>query len=401
MSILSGIRVVDMATYIAAPAAATILSDFGAEVIKVERPPHGDPYRYLSLVPGMPISPEHYCWLLDGRNKKSLALNLSTAGSRAVVEKLAAWCDVWITNFQPEHLQKFQLRYEDLAPLNSRMIYGHVSGYGETGAESGKPGYDATAYWARSGLMAGMHNAGADPVQSPAGFGDHPTSMALFGAIMMALYQRERTGKGAKVSTSLIANGAWSNSCPLQAAFVGAEWPERRTRTRPSNPLVNHYLSKDGRRFMLCLLVPDQDWLRLCRAFDWGQLAGDPRFNSPQTRRENSSQLVALIDARAAEKTLAEWTAVFEAHEIVWGVVPDTRDLVNDPQMEASGAFGTIEGTNWKTVMSPIHMQGEEKLKPRLAPGVGQDSEEILKRLGYSEQEIRALANSGATQLKD
>src|SRR3984957_6020220 len=217
--ILSGLRVIDCGTYIAGPAAAAILSDFGAEVIKIERPPHGDPYRYLPLMPGMPVSDQNYCWILDDRNKKSLALNLNDDQARAALLKLVATADIFITNYQPQLQRKFGLTYEDLAPLNDRLIHASVTGYGEHGEDAEKPGYDATAYWARSGLMHQMHNGDADPVQSPAGLGDHPTSVTLFAGIMMALYRRQLTGQGSKVSTSLMANGAWANGCAIQAAL--------------------------------------------------------------------------------------------------------------------------------------------------------------------------------------
>src|SRR5271155_3160748 len=163
--ILSGLRVIDCGTYIAGPAAAAILSDFGAEVIKIERPPYGDPYRYLPQVPGMPISDQNYCWILDDRNKKSIALNLGDPEAHRVLLKLVATADIFVTNYQPQSLRKFQLTYEDLAPSNPRLIHASITGYGEHGEDAEKPGYDATAYWARSGLMYGMHNGDAEPVQ--------------------------------------------------------------------------------------------------------------------------------------------------------------------------------------------------------------------------------------------
>ncbi len=171
---LSGIRVIDCGTYIAAPAAAVVLSDFGAEVIKIERPPYGDPYRYLSLVPGMPVSPLYYCWILDDRNKKSVALDLNDPAARDALLKLVAQSDVFITNYQPQLARKFRVEYDDLAPINPRLIYGYLSGYGLAGEETEKPGYDMTAYWARSGMMAALHNADAEPVPSPPGFGIIP-----------------------------------------------------------------------------------------------------------------------------------------------------------------------------------------------------------------------------------
>jgi crotonobetainyl-CoA:carnitine CoA-transferase CaiB-like acyl-CoA transferase len=163
-------------------------------VIKIERPPYGDPYRYLSLVPGMPVSPHYYCWTLTGRNKRSVALDLNDVAARAVLLKIVAGADVFITNYQPPLVVKFGLGYQELSALNERLVYAYLTGYGEAGDECEKPGYDITAFWARSGLMNTMHNADAQPAQSPAGFGDHPTSMALFAGIMLALYRREITG---------------------------------------------------------------------------------------------------------------------------------------------------------------------------------------------------------------
>ncbi len=395
MSILTGIRVVDLATYIAGPAAATIMSDFGAEVIKVERPVTGDPYRYLSQVPGMPVSEEQYCWLLDSRNKKSLGLDLSHSESGEVIEKLVKWCDVLITNFLPARIARFRLAHEDLSPWNERMIYAQVTGYGETGEEAAKPGYDSTAYWARSGLMGMMYNGGADPSLSVAGFGDHPTAVALFAAIMMALYQRRQTGKGMKVSTSLLANGAWSNSCQIQAAFAGAEWGEKRNRANPNNPLVNHYVTRDGRRLLLTLLEPERDWQRLCRALGWEDRLNEERFRTPAARRENARALVALMDAEIACKSLDEWSRIFQDHDIIWALVPSIQDVTRDRQMDAAGVFQDFEDAPFRTVLSPIQLDGVAKRSPRLAPGVGEHSIEVLQATGFTDDRIAALRKSG------
>ncbi|MBI1786174.1 MAG: CoA transferase [Acidobacteria bacterium] len=394
--ILSGIRVIDAATYIAAPAAAAVLADFGAEVIKVERPPHGDPHRYLSLVPGNPVSDQPYCWILDGRNKRSIALNLAVPQGRDVLLKLVATADVFITNYQPQLLDKFRLTYEELRPLNERLIYAQVSGYGETGEEMHKPGYDMTGYWARSGLMDYIHNADADPAQSPAGFGDHPTSMAVFGAIMLALYHRQRTGQGIKVSTSLMANGAWSNSCLLQAALCGAEWTVKRTRRQPHNPLVNHYLSADGKRFILCLLDPLKDWKALCDAVGRPELIGDPRFDTPYQRRANGGALVEILDAEFASHDMEYWTNQFRRHEVIWGPVPSTQQVARDPQMAATGVFPELAGGDGlRTVANPVNVHGIEKEAPRMAPAVGQHTVEILESLGFTGDQIRQLRDRG------
>jgi crotonobetainyl-CoA:carnitine CoA-transferase CaiB-like acyl-CoA transferase len=378
---LSGIRVIDCGTYIAAPAAAVVMSDFGADVIKIERPPYGDPYRYLSLVPGMPLSPQYYCWTLTGRNKRSVALDLMTA-------------DVFITNYQPPLVAKFGLGYSELAALNERLVYAYLTGYGEAGDECEKPGYDITAYWARSGLMNTMHNADAQPAQSPAGFGDHPTSMALFGGIMLGLYQREITGRGLNVTTSLMANGAWSNACGLQAAMVGAEFLPKRTRETTVNPIVNHYVTRDQKRFLTCCLDPKKDWPNLCHALEKVELIHDPRFVTPELRRENGAQLVAIIDAAVAQKDMLEWKEIFRRNDVIWGPVATTQEAAADPQMEANGVYAEIE-PGLRTVSNPLTVAGMKKVKPGMAPAVGQHTVEVLRSLGYTDDAIGELVLRG------
>ncbi len=393
--ILSGIRVVDCGTYIAGPAAAVVMSDFGAEVIKIERPPYGDPYRYLSLVPGMPVSPLPYCWILDGRNKKSVALDLNDHGARQALLAIIRSADVFITNYQRPLVQKFRVAYQDLAPHNPRLIYAHLTGYGETGDDSNQPGYDMTAYWARSGLMQTMYNADAEPSASPAGFGDHPTSMALFGGIMLGLYRREITGQGMNVTTSLMANGAWANACSIQAALVGAEFLPKWTRSTTVNPIVNHYVTRDQRRFITCCLDPKKDWPNLCRALHHPELIDDPRFRTPELRRANSAELVAIIDASVGSKDMAEWKEILRSNDVIWGPVPGTQQAAQDPQMEANGVFAEIQ-PGLRTVANPLTVAGVEKTKPRMAPGVGEHTAEVLLSVGLTEEAIRGLFERGA-----
>ena len=394
---LSGLRVIDCGTYIAGPAAAVVMSDFGAEVIKIERPPYGDPYRYLGLVPGMPVSEMPYCWILDGRNKKSIALDLSDSAAREVLLKLAASADVFITNYQAPLIQKFRVGYEDLAALNDRLIYALITGYGLAGEDCEQPGYDATAYWARSGLMDTMRNADAEPATSPAGFGDHPTSMALFGAIMLALYRREITGRGMSVTTSLMANGAWAHSCGIQAALVGAQFWPKWTRSTTVNPLVNHYVTRDQQRFFTCCLDPKKDWPNLCDALGRPELIDDPRFATPELRRANGQKLVAIMDSAVAQKDMSEWKEIFRRHGVIWSPVPSTQQAASDPQMEANGIYQEIE-PGLRTVMNPLTLAGVEKVKPRKAPGVGEHTVEVLQGLGYSEHAIADLLHRGVAR---
>ena len=392
--LLSGVRVIDCGTYIAGPAAAVVMSDFGAEVIKIERPPYGDPYRYLSLVPGMPTSPLHYCWILDGRNKKSVALDLNDHAARQALMAIVATADVFITNYQKPLVQKFRVAYQDLAPHYPRLIYAHLTGYGDAGDDCNQPGYDMTAYWARSGLMSTMHNAGAEPTQSPAGFGDHPTSMALFAGIMLGLYRRQITGAGMNVSTSLMANGAWANACGIQAALVGAEFPPKWTRSTTVNPIVNHYVTRDKQRFITCCLDPKKDWPNLCRALDHPELIDHPRFATPELRRANGPELVAIIDAIIARQDMAEWKEIFRRNGVIWGSVPSTQHAAFDPQMEANQVFTEIE-PGLRTVTNPLTIAGAEKVKPRMAPEVGEHTVEVLRSVGYDQETIRGLIQRG------
>ena len=212
--IFEGLKVLDCASFIAAPAAATVLSDFGADVIKIEPPGAGDPYRNLPNLPGYPHSEHNFAWMLEARNKRSLALDLSKPEGQAVLHKLAAEADVFITNYPPQVRERLGITHAHLAPSNERLIYASFTGYGEKGEEANKPGFNSNAYWARSGLMdlvrADEHTT---PARSIAGMGDHPCAMAFYGAIVTALYKRERTGKGSHVASNLMANGVWAASC--------------------------------------------------------------------------------------------------------------------------------------------------------------------------------------------
>jgi crotonobetainyl-CoA:carnitine CoA-transferase CaiB-like acyl-CoA transferase len=402
-NLLSGLRVIDCGTYIAGPAAATMMSDFGADVIKIERPHGGDPYRYLSFLPGMAVSEHNYCWLLDARNKRSLAVDLRDEAGREVLRKLVATADVFITNYPPDLADKFQVRYEDIAPLNPRLIYAQITGYGEAGDDSNRPGYDTTAYWARSGLTGIMFDLTTATGATPCGTGDHPVALALFGAIMLALYQRQLTGLGSKVSTSLMATGAWSNSCQIQAAMLGAEFPPRRTRFTSLNPLVNQYQTRDGQRFILCCLDTKYDWGRICRAIGRTDLIEDPRYSTAEARYENA-EVIALLDEAFATKDMAEWRELFDEHSVIWGPIPTIANVAADAQMKANGVFAEFDHPQLgsvSTINNPINVKGVEKEKPRLAPEIGQHSFEILNGLGYDDGAIRELLLRGVIAAPD
>src|SRR5437763_2987894 len=218
--LLDGIRVIDAANFIAGPVSTTIMADFGADVIKVE-PPTGDVYRVRGA--GYVPSPYNYPWIVDNRTKRSIAIDLRTKDGQAILHRLVRDVDVFVTNAPLDSRERLRVRYEDLSPLNARLVYASISAYGETGEEASKPGFDSIAWWARTGLMDLVRpSPDSAPARSLPGMGDHPTGMSLFGAIMAGLYHRERTGRGTMVATSLMANGLWWNAIQVQGILCRA-----------------------------------------------------------------------------------------------------------------------------------------------------------------------------------
>ena len=234
MPLLDGLRVIDSASFIAGPVATTILADLGADVIKLE-PPDGDPYRHRTGGPGVPDSPYNYRWIVDNRTKRGLALDLRRAEGRAVLHRLVRAADVFVTNTPLDSRARLGIRWEDLAPLNTRLIYASITAYGERGEEAPRSGFDSTALWARTGLMDLVRpSPDSPPSRSLPGMGDHPTGVSLFAAIMSALYRREKTGTGTMVSTSLMANGLWWNASRCRRCCRARGWRcGRPARIRP------------------------------------------------------------------------------------------------------------------------------------------------------------------------
>src|ERR1700754_714428 len=232
-NVFSGLKVVDLASFIAGPGAAVILSDFGADVIKVE-PPTGDLYRTVYNIPPYPRAKDNYAWHLNNRNKRGMALDLKSPGAAAVLERLVKWADVLIVNTPHPARKKLKLEYQDVAAWNPRLIYADLTGFGEKGPDADLPGFDITAYCARSGLLSMTRDAGAPPTWPVAGSGDNATAVGLYSAIVTALYRRERTGKGSYVTTSLLAEGVWSASVSIQAALCEAKFYGLHDRSNPA-----------------------------------------------------------------------------------------------------------------------------------------------------------------------
>jgi formyl-CoA transferase len=395
--IFEGLKVLDCASFIAAPAAATVLSDFGADVVKIEPPGSGDPYRNLPNLPGYPHSEHNFAWMLEARNKKSIALDLSQAEAQAVLYRLVAEADVFITNMPPSVRNKLGITYDHLAHRNERLIYASFTGYGEKGEEANKPGFDSNAYWARSGLMDLVRaDEETTPARSVAGMGDHPCAMAFYSAIVTALYRRERTGKGGHVSTNLMANGIWANGVLAQAKLCGAKFERRRPRAQALNAVTNHYRCKDGRWIILSLLNEERQWPALARCLGREELIADARFVTKADRHARSVELIAIFDQVFATKDLAEWRKLLDGNGLVFGVVGILDDVANDRQMLDNNVLVPFENDTMLTINSPIWIDGTRKVQPRKPPGVGEHSDEILRNAGYDDAAIRKLRASGA-----
>jgi crotonobetainyl-CoA:carnitine CoA-transferase CaiB-like acyl-CoA transferase len=391
--IFDGLKVIDCASFIAGPAAATVMSDFGAAVVKIEPPGAGDPYRRRAIpVPERPLNPG---FILDARNKQSLALDLRAEAGRAVLYRLVRDADVFITNYPPPVRQRLHITYDDLRPLNPRLIYASFTGYGETGPEANKPGFDATAWWARSGLMH-LVRAGEEvtPARSLPGMGDHPSAMATYGAIVTALYQRERTGKGNYVSSSLLANGLWANGCSVQAALCGDRVAPQPPREQAVNALRVHYQCRDGRWLLLSIASDEWRWekFKACLA---DPALDDPDFATVERRDKHAGKLLAVLDRVFATRDLAEWRHVLDEAGIIFGIVAETQDIAGDEQVLAAGHLVPFADADFMTVNSPIEIAGQAKIRPRLAPNVGEHSDRVLRDAGYGEAEIAALRDAG------
>src|SRR4051794_3304580 len=292
-NIFSGMKVVDLASFIAGPSAAVILGDFGADVIKVE-PPSGDLWRHGHQIPPQPQAAEPYPWHLANRNKRGVTLDLKAAGAPRVLEKLVKWADVLIVNTPHPARKRLNLEYDDVTGWNPRLIYADVTGFGEKGPDADLPGFDITSYWARSGLLSMTRDAGVPPTWPVAGSGDNATAVGLYSAIVTALYRRERTGQGSYVTTSLLAEGVWAASVSIQAALCDAKFYGLHDRTHPANAAMNVYRAADGTWFVL-IVTPDK-LVAVAKAIGRPDLLTDPRFSDPAKLMTNMPQLTAILD---------------------------------------------------------------------------------------------------------
>jgi crotonobetainyl-CoA:carnitine CoA-transferase CaiB-like acyl-CoA transferase len=394
---LEGIRVLELGFWVAGPAAAGILADWGAEVIKLE-PPDGDPMRGLFLTAAgvdVPINPP---FELDNRGKRSISVNLAQAEGRAVAAKLIERADVLVTNLRMGALARVGLDFPSVHAINRRLVYCNLTGYGTSGPDRDRPAYDVGAYWARAGVAMSLAPKGAEPPQQRGGMGDHTTAIAAVSAVCAALVARQRTGVGQFVSTSLLRTGVyilgWDVNTRLRLGRVESPYD----RHHIPNPLVNCYRGADGKWFWLLGLQADRHWPDLVRALDDPALRDDPRFADIRVRREHATACVAALDAIFATRPTAHWTAAFDAAGMWWAPVQTIGEMLDDPQARAGGVVtqaAVADGTA-EMVASPADFAGTPLATPAMAPELGQHTEEVLLELGYDWEQIAALREGGA-----
>jgi len=397
--LLEDIRVIDAASFIAGPAAATIMSDYGADVIKIEPPEVGDSLRWLISRGQMPEGPEDYCWQLTSRNKRSVALNLKDTEAQDILIDLVKTADVFITNMPFPIREKLKIRAEDIRPHNDQLIYASMSGYGEVGPDANRTAYDSLAWWARSGLMDFVRPSSlSPPAWSTPGMGDHPTATALFGAIMTALYRREKTGKGTEVSTSLMANGAWANACFIQGALMEVEFSDR-TNPPPRHPFGDIYSTKDNRQVALAILGR-KEWPKLAKALGREDWLSDSRFEDGGLVK-NQEDLRQEFSLEFANRDTEEINSLLKESGVTFGFIGKITDCKDDEQFLQTETIVPMDHEKMPglfTIDSPIKIVDEPKKQPYRAPILGEHTQEILKEIGMKEDKINELKEKGTIE---
>jgi crotonobetainyl-CoA:carnitine CoA-transferase CaiB-like acyl-CoA transferase len=390
--LLKGLKVVEFASYIAAPGAACILGDWGADVIKVERP-GGDTMRHVfaDLKTELAGNPT---FDLDNRGKRAVVFDVGKPQGREALARLAATADVFITNVRPAALKRAGLDEATIRAANPRLVYCQVTGYGLEGPDAHKPGFDVTAFWARAGVAHMTAPKGMDPFMLRSGFGDHITTLATVSAILAALYEREQTGRGRLVQTSLLATGVYAMGSDLAVQLKFGRLASIRTREQPINPIATFFKSADGRWFVHNPRGGNKDWPIFAAIAGRPDLVEDERFATSRARRENSPLLVAELDKAFAELPYDEIARRLDEADLVWSPVQTPAQVAADPQVMASGAIVQVEdgqGGTFSSPAAPARFPGADAtVRPR-SPTLGEHTREVLAEIGYSAEEIEAI----------
>jgi len=392
---LEGIRVVEVASYVAAPACGALLADLGADVIKVEVP-WGEIYRHsLPRFAGFDTefagAPHFH---MDNRGKRSLVLDLALPQALETLAKVIDGADVVLTNMLPERQAKYGLDPETLLEKHPHLIIARVSGYGTEGEEANAPAFDYSSYWARTGLMDQLHEPDAPPAFQRPGMGDHSASLSLTVGILAALRTRDGDGKGQVIDVSLQHTGFYIEGNDAAVTLVTGQSPPRHDRREARNPLWNHYPCGDGRWLFLVMIESDRYWRTFTEAIGQPELAADERFASAVPRYQNSKELIQRLDEVFATRSLDEWTDALSGQRLIWAPVRTVAEAVADPQAEANGSFPTVAHPDWgefRTVAPPLRMGGHDMPGTAPAPALGADTLAILTEAGVDDETIALI----------
>jgi len=396
LMLLNGVKVIEHATYYAGPGAGGILSDWGAEVIKIE-PPGGDPVR--SNFPTAGTGKEHLsdnpAFDGDNRGKKSIVVDTRTEGGREIVRKLTDSADVFLTNVRPGGIERSGLSYDVLSKRNPRLVYCALTGYGLEGPDANAPGFDVASFWSRSGLARLTAPKGAELFPVRTATGDHTTSIAAVAAINAALIEALKTGKGRLVDVSLLRTGLYTIHTDLAIQLFFDRIASTRPRAEAYNPLTNFFRTKDDAWICIVARAGKADLPRMARAFDLPGIEDDPRFQDGKSRRDHAGEITALFDAAFARFTKAEIAARLTAEEIAWAPAQTLADVTVDPQVRAAGGIVEMPGKGgvgtFRSPASPARFHGADDGPKGPSPGLGEHTREILKSTGYSDVEIETM----------
>lgn len=379
---VEGIKVIELGVWVAGPAAGGILADWGADVVKIE-PPGGDPARMFGRMLGcdLGVNPP---FEMDNRSKRSVVLDLSSEDGRVAALELLDGADVFLTNIRLPALRRVGLDFDAVAARNPRLIYGLITGYGESGPDADRAAYDVAAFWSRAGVAHLLTPPGGTPPFQRGGMGDHLAGMTLAAAVCAALLARERTGEGQLVSTSLYRQGAYTVSFDLNTYLLTGQPISLGQRESMGNPCMNNYAAADGRRFWIVGLEAGRHWPPLCRVVGRPDWLTDPRFADARSRAAHAVELIGELDTIFATKPLAEWAKIFAAEpEFFWSPVQSLEDVVADEQFHAAGGIVYVPDgqSSVPMVATPADFHGTPCAPRSTAPGLGEHTEEVLAEL--------------------
>jgi crotonobetainyl-CoA:carnitine CoA-transferase CaiB-like acyl-CoA transferase len=398
MGVLDGIKVVELAEHGFVPSCGAVLADWGADVVKVERPT-GDPLRAIMGAGFVANTGDfNFLWELYNRNKRGIALDLRVPEGRAAFDRLIERADVFIKNFLPSAREKLRTNPEDLWSVNPRLVYAKGHGQGQRGPDADAGGFDAVSYWSRGGIGHILSPADGPMVMQRGAMGDAPSGAMLAGGIAAALFQRERPGKGMVVDTALLNFAVWQLGVDLTATTILRQEPAKMNTTKSlSNPLVGPYKTSDGRYLILNMLDDTRHWAPVARALGFPELIDDPRFVDTAARAANCDELFDRITKVIGSHTLADVRAMLEKEDTIFSALQSPLEAIDDPQVVENGYLAPHPThPTARLACAPMQFDNEQITVRRGAPAIGEHTDEVLAEFGFRAEEIAALRDAGA-----